>query len=179
MAKKPDSEQDQSFFREAMRGVKPITISKITPEPSKPQVTRTKRQKLEQEPLMPDIFSDFESLPSLGREDTIEFSRPGLQNKILRNLRKGKYNIEAILDLHGQTVVEARTSLRYFLSNCHQNNKRHLLIIHGKGHGVNKPILKNKLNHWLRETELVLAFCSSSVRDGRGGSLYVLLKGRN
>jgi len=179
MTKKIISEQDQDLFREATRGIKPLSHSKIELKSAK-QNQPSARKKIKEEPeIVPDLFSDYESLPSLGRDDLMEFARSGLQNKTLRNLKNGKYNIEAILDLHGQTVLEARQSLSSFLSHCHQKDKRHVLIIHGKGHGIDKPVLKNKLNHWLRQTELVLAFCSATLRDGRSGSLYVLLKGRS
>lgn len=180
MTKKEEiSNQDQSLFREAMRGVKPISHSKIPVKAPPPTLPKKKIKLASEEPMIQDLFSDTETLPPLGREDLMQFARSGLQNKTLRNLRNGKYNVEATLDLHGQTVPEARESLVRFLSTCHQQSKRHVLIIHGKGHGLEKPVLKNKLNHWLRQTDLVLAFCSATIRDGRSGSLYVLLKGRS
>jgi DNA-nicking Smr family endonuclease len=179
MKKKTEiSEQDQSLFREIMRGVKPLSQTKISIEEQITKPLPKKRPQPKEEITPEDPFSDYETLPPLGQDDLVQFTRGGLQHKTLRNFRNGKYNIEAILDLHGQTVLEARQSLNQFLTSCQQQGKRSVLIIHGKGHHSKIPILKNKLNHWLRQTELVLAFCSATVRDGSGGSLYVLLKGR-
>lgn len=168
------SEQDQTLFREMMRDVKPLAHTKIVvSKPAVKPVVKNKSVEEEKE----DSFSDFEHLDPVGGEDILQFSRPGIQHKILRNLRNGKYNVEVVLDLHGMTIIEARHALSHFLSKCQQHGIRHILIIHGKGHHTNnKPILKNKLNHWLRQTEQVLAFCSATIRDGRGGALYVLLK---
>lgn len=175
MPKKPKlNEGDQSVFREAMRGTKPISHTKIALGSSPP--LKSKKQISETEEPEIDIFSDYESLESVGRDSILQYSRPGIQHKILRNLRNGKYNVEAVLDLHGMTVIEARSALSRFLLECQKSNTRHVLIIHGKGH-ADKPVLKNRLNHWLRQTEQVLAFCSATNRDGSTGSLYVLLKG--
>lgn len=175
MTKTPKiSEQDQALFRDAMRGVKPIKQSKIV----KPKVNidKVKKEVELEEVTEKDEFSDFENLPLVSGDDLIEFARIGLQHKVLRNLRNGKYNVEATLDLHGMTVAEARTALSQFLVHCQHRRIRHVLIIHGKGHTTKKPILKNKLNHWLRQTNSVLAFCSATIREGRSGALYALLK---
>lgn len=174
MPKKPEiDEKDQALFRDSMRGIKPLRTTKITPNP--PAVAPRKRIIRHEEPEE-DPFSDYETLSPVGSDELLSFARPGIQHKILRNLRNGKYNVEATLDLHGKTVMEARTALHLFLVACQQHGIRHALVIHGKGRSNAQPILKNKLNHWLRQTEQVLAFCSATIRDGRSGALYVLLK---
>ena len=80
------------------------------------------------------------------------------------------------MDLHGKTVEESKIALSRFLMQCQAKGIRHVLIIHGKGHKMGKPILKNKLNHWLRQIDDVLAFCSATAKEGRSGALYVLLR---
>jgi DNA-nicking Smr family endonuclease len=87
-----------------------------------------------------------------------------------------QYTIEASLDLHGMVVTEARNALSHFLMECHRQGIRQVLIIHGKGRANPYPILKNKLNHWLRQADNVLAFCSVKASDGSSGALHVLLK---
>lgn len=163
------SEEESELFRQTLRGTQPITHTKVNKPIPAPKARVVLTEKPDEDP-----FSDYETLPSVTGDETIQYARPGLQHKILRNLRQGKYNAEAIIDLHGMTVEEARTVLYQFLLECQENHKRHVLIIHGKGRG-DKPILKNKLNHWLRQIKHVLAFCSATARDGQGGALYVLL----
>jgi DNA-nicking Smr family endonuclease len=53
-------------------------------------------------------------------------------------------------------------------------------IVHGKGNGSwqKQPVLKVKLNHWLRQRDEVLAFCSARGNDGGTGAVYVLIKNR-
>jgi len=177
MRKKPEiHDTDKAIFREAMRHVKPLTHTKIqssSPSPQRPTLKKEKEHK-----KMDTPFSDYDKLEPVSSEDLLAFNRPGIQHKILRKLRGGQYNVEAVLDLHGMTVEKASIALHQFLLHCQERAVRHVLIIHGKGTSSGKPILKNKLNHWLRQTEHVLAFCSATAKDGRGGALYALLKKR-
>ncbi len=106
------------------------------------------------------------------------FSRPGLQQKLLRKLRSGQLSIRHELDLHGLTVPLARTALSEFLLFCQEREIRCIRIIHGKGYNSpgKQPVLKGKLNHWLRQRDQVLAFCSAPQVTGGTGAVNVLLK---
>ncbi len=175
--KKTDlSEDDKTAFREAMRGVKPLKHTKTSIDQVNRPTPKRRQNAVVDEPQMGFQFSDHENLPSVSGEDHLEFARSGVQYKMLRKLRLGQYNVDAILDLHGKKVEEARQSLSEFLQRCRQQGLRHVLIIHGKGRYSNQAILKNKLNHWLRQTEEVLAFCSAPAKSGGRGALNVLLR---
>lgn len=169
------NEDDKAAFDEAMRGVKRLSHTKIVP-PQKIPVRKKSTIKPREIDDPYFIFSDYEKLEAVDSQTLLEFSRPGLQHKILRNLRTGQYNIEATLDLHGMTVEEAKHAVSRFLAICKNDRIRYALIIHGKGRSQSKPVLKNKLNHWLRQPEDVLAFCSAIAKDGSTGALYVLLR---
>jgi len=173
--KYPLADTDRALFQEAMKGIKKLKQSKIIPPPPASKQFTRKKEPLPTEEGEAIIFSDYDKLPAVGREEKMAFAKPGLQYKILRKLRQGQYNVEAYLDLHGKTIPEAEALLSRFLTACQKNALRNVLIIHGKGH-TDKPILKNKLNHWLRQTSAVLAFYSALPQDGGLGALYVLLK---
>ena len=87
-------------------------------------------------------------------------------------------HIEAELDLHGLTAERAEPMLATFLAECQQQQIRCVRVIHGKGWGSrdNRPVLKSKVNYWLRQSDAVLAFCSATIEDGGTGALYILLK---
>jgi len=177
MVKKTETAKDQTAFQEAVKGVTKLVHTKIVPTQPKPKPQR--RPPLEEETFeeeMHCLFSDFDKLELVSCEDILQFSRPGIQDKILRKLRSGQYTMEAKLDLHGKTIEEAKQALAQFLLYCQRQKVRHALIIHGKGRRQHKPILKNKLNHWLRQTDQVLAFSSAIARDGSTGAVYVLLR---
>ena len=177
MQKKPKiSDEEKQEFRNAMRGVKPIVQPEKTYRTVYPAPKRKKPLLVEENHDTEYGFSDYETHEAVSGDELIEFSRSGIQHKMLRNLRQGQYNVEAILDLHGKKVDEARDALSHFLHRCKQDGLRHVLIIHGKGRSSHKPVLKNKLNNWLRQTEQVIAFCSAVPKQGHSGALYVLLR---
>lgn len=170
------TEEEIAVFRDAVRGTQPLKQTERIEKPTRTINVRPKRRAPDEEKEDLFAFSDYEKLASVSSDDSISYARDGLQHKMLRKLHQGQYNVEAALDLHGKTVEEARESLSEFLHQCQQRGFRHVLIIHGKGRGNTKPILKNKLNHWLRQTGQVIAFCSAQAKDGRSGALYVLLR---
>lgn len=108
--------------------------------------------------------------------DFISFQRPGVQHGVYKNLRLGKYSIDAVLDLHSMTVEEARKALWGFIQDCVDNDVRSALVTHGKGEGREKPaLLKSYVAHWLPEINEVLAFHTAQKRHGSYGATYVLI----
>lgn len=106
----------------------------------------------------------------------LEFARPGVQLRLLQELKRGALAVALELDLHGLTADLARETLREFLRVCAERRVRCARIIHGKGTGSGQPVLKRKVNYWLRLRKDVLAFCSATRRDGGTGAVYVLLR---
>jgi DNA-nicking Smr family endonuclease len=174
MPKKPSiTQEDIDIFHKAVEGTKPLTQRKVRLSPDVPVRKRTKPSPPPDEVFQ---FSDADRLPPIQGEDMMEYNQDGISHKTLRKLRKGQYNVEAKLDLHGMTTEKARIALNQFLMRCLHKKMRVVLVIHGKGHPGQAPILKNKLNHWLRETDVVLAFCSAASIHGNRGATYILLK---
>lgn len=174
MPKKPKlSPDDLNTFREAVKGVKPLTQKKNRITPPSPPPHFVKRQSSQQKSYK--LYEGTNVEPVQG-EEFITFKHASISNKTLSKLRKGQYNIEAMLDLHGMTVAAAKAATERFLQDCLHNEIRVALIIHGKGHHSQMPILKNKLNDWLREIPVVLAFCSAAPEHGSRGAMYILLK---
>jgi DNA-nicking Smr family endonuclease len=170
--KKPPDSDDIELFKAALKGTKPLTQNKVRLTPATPKRIIAK-PKLEEE-----LFSleDSYDLPAVKSDDFISYKQQSISDKILRKLRKGQYNVEATLDLHGMTAAKAKYAVDSFLQTCLQMELRVVHIIHGKGHEGSAPVLKNKLNHWLRKTEQVLAFCSAQNKHGSRGAVYILLK---
>lgn len=113
--------------------------------------------------------------PQLQPYDFLEFVRSGVQAGVYRNLRLGKYELQARLDLHGLTVEQARTALWQFARDCQKNGVRCALITHGKGAGREREArLKSCVAHWLPQIDEVLAFHSAQRHHGGLGACYVL-----
>ena len=128
--------------------------------------------------VMDSLLSDEYEPADIETGDELLFVRPGLQHSVMRKLRRGQYAIEAELDLHGNTVPEARERIVTFLNHSRARGIRCVRIIHGKGKSSEGklPVLKGKVNAWLRQKHEVLAFCSARPNDGGTGAVYVLLR---
>jgi DNA-nicking Smr family endonuclease len=117
--------------------------------------------------------------PALEVGEELNFRRPQIPARVLKDLRRGRYSIQDELDLHGLTATDARRLLLEFMQDAIASGRRCVRIIHGKGlrSGPGGPVLKSKLNRWLPQWDEVLAFTTAPARDGGTGALYVLLRG--
>jgi DNA-nicking Smr family endonuclease len=115
---------------------------------------------------------------TISADDDLCYQGNGVQNRLMRQLKRGQLHIDNRLDLHGQTIAQAHQSTMQFLSQCQQPRQSCVLIIHGQGYrsagGV--PVLKLNVRHWLQEHAAVVAFHSAIPRDGGKGAVYVLLQ---
>lgn len=175
MADKP--KDDTELFREIVGKVRRVPQDRVPPRrrAPKPIPTQTLR---DQQAVMESLLSDDYEPSEIETGEELLHIRPGLQHSVIRKLRRGLYAIEAELDLHGCTVAQARERLIVFLRSSRADGKRCVRIIHGKGKSSEgkMPVLKGKVNAWLRQKDEVLAFCSAQRRDGGTGAVYVLLK---
>jgi DNA-nicking Smr family endonuclease len=169
--------QDIALFREDVGDIEQIPQEKIHPATKRPNaIPKFKQQRLDQE--FNEVFSVEYEPHSIGSEESLNFRRSGIQERLFSRLRRGHLHIEAELDLHGMTIPIAHDALAKFIHDCKHYEIRCARIIHGKGWGSkhHKPVLKAKLNAWLQQTDDVLAFCSAPIEDGGTGAVYVLLR---
>ncbi len=107
----------------------------------------------------------------------LAFRRDGVQHGVYKQLRMGRYSIDARLDLHRMVIEQARRSVYQFIRDCMNHDIRCALITHGKGEGRKTPaVLKSHLAHWLPQITEVLAFHSAQPQHGGTGATYLLLK---
>ncbi len=172
------SEEDLRAFREAVIDVRPLPsdgraeLSRRRPRPV-PAMTQ-----LDEERVIDELFSDEYHPLGVEAGEEIWFTRPGLQHNVMRKLRRGQFSVGAELDLHGLTVELARRELAGFLLDALDSGIRCVRVIHGKGRRSSGkgPVLKGKVDRWLRQRDEVLAYCSARPMDGGTGALYVLLR---
>jgi DNA-nicking Smr family endonuclease len=173
-----DNQDDEhDLFRKTVGKIRPVKQDKIHPKPKrrKPVPEQTLRDQRE---VMDSLLSDEYEPVDIETGEELLYTRPGLQLTVIRKLRRGQFAIEAELDLHGATSIQARAAVDTFLKNARDQDKRVVRIIHGKGNSSEgkMPVLKGKVNSWLRQKDEVLAFCSARQNDGGTGAVYVLLK---
>lgn len=174
MAHNPD---DIALFRDAIGDVAPVKHDRVEHDRQKPSAEPRQFQ-MDEARVLPDSMSDEYILEELQPGDELSYCVAGLQPTQFRKLRRGEFRREAELDLHGMTAENARKALALLLQEAKVERWRCLRIIHGKGlrSSNDGPVLKTRINTWLRQRNDVLAFCSAPPRDGGTGAVYVLLK---
>ncbi|HEU4778779.1 MAG TPA: Smr/MutS family protein, partial [Steroidobacteraceae bacterium] len=123
------TDPDADVFREAMRDVKPIAprarvqLARRKP-PAKARFTAADRAMV----LVESLQAPAGDVTDTG--DEISFRRMGVQDSVMRKLKRGEYRVEEICDLHGLRVEEAKVALRQFLAEALAHKLRCVRIIH-------------------------------------------------
>lgn len=172
---------DTELFNLAMNSVaavdtrQRIELDKSRPKP--PPIPRKTRDD-EQAALHETIEGPISLTDHLDIGDETVFLRHGVPRRVLPELRRGRWAIQAYVDLHGMTREQARSALVAFLNTCLQRGHRCVRIIHGKGLGSPDgfSVLKQLSPRWLVQREEILAFCQAAPHQGGAGALMVLLR---
>ena len=114
-----------------------------------------------------------------------------IERKLIKQVSRGQYEIDAVLDLHGFRQHDAHERLRRFLHRAQADHARLVLVVTGKGASPTtrlqdgephvKGILRRSVPEWLRMPDLrsvVLGFEEAAPHQGGSGALYVRLRRR-
>lgn len=120
--------------------------------------------------------SDHYASGHLEHDDTV-FLQAGQGPHLIKGLKKGKWPVQASLDLHGSTLDHARERLDRFIQSCRDHDIRCVRIVHGKGYGSKdgNPVLKETVRRWLSQLAVVQAYVESDEANGGAGAVVVLL----
>lgn len=183
-APQADPQTDVAIFELAMADVKKISRDNCVEKIPTAAVHPFSRNDDESE-----ILLELENLVKHGSgfvvADTPEYMEGTGYNvnpEITKRLHRGDFAIQAHIDLHGLSVVDARHAFETFLEQSIANGKRVVLIIHGRGlSSPDEPILKTNVHKWLAFgpwRKWVMAFSSARWCDGGAGATYILLRQR-
>jgi DNA-nicking Smr family endonuclease len=148
-------------------------------------------QPLSRQPLLDPELAAYDELRALvegevpfdisDTDEFIEGHARGLDHHVVRKLKRGDFAVQGHVDLHGLLKDEAKAELEAFFVRSRQQQKRCVLVVHGRGlHSKDQvPVLKDALKRWMgtaRFARHVLAFATARPHDGGAGAVYVLLK---
>jgi DNA-nicking Smr family endonuclease len=173
-------DDDRAAFDEAVADASPLRWNRVHHEPPPPPAiprhsrrndARTLAETLE----CPDLLD-----LQLEGGDEAAWTRPGIARSVLRDLRSGRWVVQAKLDLHGMNRDMARLAVTRFLAESRGHDLRCVRIVHGKGLGSpgREPVLKKLVLSWLAQHREVLAFCQARAVEGGAGAVIVLLASR-
>ncbi|WP_432698546.1 DNA endonuclease SmrA [Marinobacterium sp. YM272] len=110
--------------------------------------------------------------------DPIEWKRDGVQEGVYRNLRLGRYTVDARLDLMHKSLSECADELVDFVQQCVGLGIRTVLISFGRSRQPESHAnrVKSCLHLWLPALDEVMAFHSAQQQHGGTGAVYVMLR---
>ncbi len=109
-----------------------------------------------------------------------------LDRRLKHRVARGREPIEARLDLHGMTQMQAHGELLRFLRHAQSDGAKTVLVVTGKGSGMRSRnsereigVLRRQVPMWLALPEfrlLVVGFADAHAGHGGEGALYVRLR---
>ncbi|NQY33570.1 MAG: endonuclease SmrB [Alteromonadaceae bacterium] len=163
--------QEKQLFKNAIGKTKPIVQDTIHPEKRTiKQKTSLQSQKKAKQHAQFHFSDEFE--PNLNSKGPMKYVREGVDSFEAKNLRRGQYVPDLILDLHGLDQIQAKLEIAALLYACQKEHAQCVCIVHGLG----SRILKTKVPHWLVQHPDVMAFHQAPLEWGGNGALLVLIE---
>jgi DNA-nicking Smr family endonuclease len=151
------------------------------------------------EPAVPAVRSDGCETPAASARPAVRPDTPRAKNppplaplgrRLKQRVARGREPIDARLDLHGFTQVEAHAALLRFLRRAEANGAKIALVVTGKGTGKASDesrrngaaahgVLRRQVPMWLALPEFrafVVGFEDAHVGHGGQGALYIRLR---
>lgn len=169
---------EEQLLANVLRDVVPIRTDKVFIETPKPHPVPIQHQLDEQAALSESIYSPTPLELVLEGGDELYYLKEGIPRTTLRDLRRGRWVVQAQIDLHGLNRDEARDLLATAFADWRKRDIRCVRVIHGKGLGSpgKEPVLKKLVAGWLMNYDDVLGYCQARVHDGGAGALLVLMR---
>ena len=170
MQNKEQASNNEQLFADAIGQVKPLVNDKVrlikSGAKSNTSLKNDQGDNKANRALAQFHFSD-EFEPNLNKQGPMKYVREGVDSFEVKNLRRGHYRPDLILDLHGLDQHQAKKELAALLFACQKEHAQCVCIVHGIG----SHILKNKVPHWLVQHPDVMAFHQAPLEWGGNGAL--------
>jgi DNA-nicking Smr family endonuclease len=154
MARRRTSDEEHKLFQESLGDAKPLRARARVTSPPKPSAGP--RQPPPKAPVYLERFAE-----PIGGHRAVD-------------LRRGRIEPEARIDLHGMTHDGAYRALIHFLTRAQGEDKRVVLVVTGKG-----GVLREALPLWLGQSDLsplVSGVAEAHIKHGGAGAFYVSLR---
>ncbi len=178
------SAEDAELFRRVLHDVVPMPGRRGRPEPApshNPGPATVNHA--------PAGHPAFKARPSAAPQHRAPTAKPqmpplrtgvaiGLDHRSAERLRRGRMSVDARLDLHGHSQVEAHDAVIRFVADHAAVGHRCILIVTGKG-ARGGGVLRQRVPEWLAQPPCrgdIVATATARPNHGGDGALYVLLR---
>lgn len=172
-------DDDSAFFRNALKGVKPIASADKVVLSRQDRFANAKADrrsgiseaiKNERRSKAYFVFSDaYEA--HFTSSGPLKYVRDKTKSDEVKRLRRGDYVPDLILDLHGLTRETAKAEIAALLYEAKQQHLSCVCIVHGIGAGV----LRQQVPNWLVQHPDIVAFHQATLEWGGHGAVLVLI----
>jgi DNA-nicking Smr family endonuclease len=177
------SDEDRALWTGFARSIKPLRQSgNAAPRPAKAAAAVTAPAAPSGEAVKPPRKprSPVPRTPPPAKPPPLE----PLGRRLKQRVARGRNPIEARIDLHGMTQMEAHAALLRFLQRAQADGARIALVVTGKGSGgcgaAGEPgVLRRQVPLWLALPEfrpLIVGFEDAHSSHGGQGALYLRLR---
>ena len=166
------------LFRQAVGEVRPLAPHEaVATRVSKP-APRARQFEIDEAAVRDELLSGPFDPGSIEMGDEILYLKPGHPARLLKQLRRGHFSIQAEIDLHQMSVAVARAAVAGFIDDAIRHREFCVRIVHGKGlrSAARGPVVKRMTEQLLRRRNDVVAFASALPAQGGTGAVLVLLQ---
>lgn len=162
------NDEDKSLFRQSIQGAtqfKQDTI-RFTPKPKNKEKPQQEKKQAQAEFYFSDTYE-----PNINTHGTVNYVKEGQDTYLAKQLRRGDYAPELILDLHGLTKERVKEELAALIHTCKKQHYYCACVVHGVSGGV----LKHKVPHYLVQHPDVIAMHQAPLEYGGKGAVLILI----
>lgn len=163
------TDEELALFRSVTANAKKIKQDTVVHAPKKQHKLAINAKKQQQENSHNEFYFSDDFQPLL-QDDPIRYSREDADPNELKKLRRGFYEPEFFLDLHGLTQNEAKKEIAALIAACLRERASCACVMYGHG----KNILKKQTPMWLAQHPDVICFHQAPKEFGGDAALLVL-----
>ena len=181
--RRPLSDEERALWKTYVRSIKPLRSAAKTTEPDIQEIKAPVKMPAKLHPPSRVAAAREISAPKLP-------ALAPLDRRTKQRVARGRDPIEARLDLHGMTQMQAHAELLRFLRRAQAAGAKTVLVVTGKGFGARsrggeheadreRGVLRRQVPMWLALPEfrlLVVGFDDAHAGHGGQGALYVRLR---
>lgn len=162
-------DEDINLFKSSIGHTKQLKQDTVIHQPQKRSQKIMETQKLQHEKCHAEFYFSDTYQPLL-QDDPIRYIRENADPFELKKLRRGFYDPEFFLDLHGLTQQEAKKEIAALIAACLKEGAHCACIMYGHG----KNILKKQTPMWLAQHPHIICFHQAPKEFGGSAALLIL-----
>lgn len=163
------SYDDIKLFKNSIGDTKKLKQDTVIFKPKKSAQKAIDKQKQQTEEINTEFYFSDDYQPLL-HEDPIRYSRNDADPYEIKKLRRGFYEPEFFLDLHGLTQQEAKKEIAALITACLRERAYCACIMYGHG----KNILKKQIPMLLAQHPDIICFHQAPKEFGGSAALLIL-----